>query len=291
MTSAQLHFPFFILMRSLLIVILGVLYWGPAMAFPPAPYYTLYGIVRDQVGQALTAQGAEVVLIKDGVEIGRTPITATRIDQSYELNVRMDQTRSGTALYSEKAVSAGGLFSLVVEMNGSTFYPIEVSGTLQAGSGGERTRLDLTLGTDSDGDGLPDLWEEWQLYQAGLYPAADGSWDLSQLSASGDFDGDGQSDGFEYIAGTFAGDATEVFGLEIKEKLVSHVRLEFYAITGKTYTIERSTDMLEWQRVNFATESAQNIPAVGHVAAGVGQVPVFLTPASDAKEFYRLNVR
>ena len=261
------------------------------MAFPPAPYYTLYGIVRDQVGQALTAQGAEVVLIKDGVEIGRTPITATRIDQSYELNVRMDQTRSGTALYSEKAVSAGGLFSLVVEMNGSTFYPIEVSGTLQAGSGGERTRLDLTLGTDSDGDGLPDVWEEWQLYQAGLYPAADGSWDLSQLSASGDFDGDGQSDGFEYIAGTFAGDATEVFGLEIKEKLVSHVRLEFYAITGKTYTIERSTDMLEWQRVNFATESAQNIPAVGHVAAGVGQVPVFLTPASDAKEFYRLNVR
>jgi hypothetical protein len=225
------------------------------------------------------------------VEIGRTPITANRIDQSYELNVRMDQTRSGTALYSDKAVSVGGLFSLVVEMNGSTFYPIEVSGTLEAGNGGERSRLDLTLGEDSDGDGLPDVWEQWQLYQAGQYPAADGSWDLSQISANGDFDGDGQSDGFEYIAGTFAGDATEVFGLEIKEKLAGNVRLEFYAITGKTYTIERSSDMLEWTRVNFATESAQNTPAAGHVAAGVGQVPVFLTPASDAKEFYRLSVR
>lgn len=274
-----------------LILLLSLLSTLTALAFPPAPYYTLYGMVRDQVGQTLTAEGAEVVLLKEGVEIGRTPITANRIDQSYELNVRMDQTRSGTALYSDKAVSVGGLFSLVVEMNGSTFYPIEVSGTLEAGNGGERTRLDLTLGEDSDGDGLPDVWEQWQLYQAGQYPAADGSWDLSQISANGDFDGDGQSDGFEYIAGTFAGDATEVFGLEIKEKLAGNVRLEFYAITGKTYTIERSSDMLEWTRVNFATESAQNTPAAGHVAAGVGQVPVFLAPASDAKEFYRLSVR
>jgi len=275
----------------LLLSLLSLLSSLTALAFPPAPYYTLYGMVRDQVGQTLTAEGAEVVLLKEGVEIGRTPITANRIDQSYELNVRMDQTRSGTALYSDKAVSVGGLFSLVVEMNGSTFYPIEVSGTLEAGNGGDRTRLDLTLGEDSDGDGLPDVWEQWQLYQAGQYPAADGSWDLSQISANGDFDGDGQSDGFEYIAGTFAGDATEVFGLEIKEKLAGNVRLEFYAITGKTYTIERSSDMLEWTRVNFATESAQNTPAAGHVAAGVGQVPVFLTPASDAKEFYRLSVR
>jgi hypothetical protein len=274
-----------------LILLVSLLSTLTALAFPPAPYYTLYGMVRDQVGQTLTAEGAEVVLLKEGVEIGRTPITANRIDQSYELNVRMDQTRSGTALYSDKAVSVGGLFSLVVEMNGSTFYPIEVSGTLEAGNGGERSRLDLTLGEDSDGDGLPDVWEQWQLYQAGQYSAADGSWDLSQISANGDFDGDGQSDGFEYIAGTFAGDATEVFGLEIKEKLAGNVRLEFYAITGKTYTIERSSDMLEWTRVNFATESAQNTPAAGHVAAGVGQVPVFLTPASDAKEFYRLSVR
>ena len=116
-----------------LILLVSLLSTLTALAFPPAPYYTLYGMVRDQVGQTLTAEGAEVVLLKEGVEIGRTPITANRIDQSYELNVRMDQTRSGTALYSDKAVSVGGLFSLVVEMNGSTFYPIEVSGTLAGG--------------------------------------------------------------------------------------------------------------------------------------------------------------
>jgi len=179
----------------------------------------MYGVVRDQVGQTVTAEGAEVILLKGGVEVGRTPITSSRVDQNYELNMRIDQNRSGTTFYTDKAVAAGGLFSLVVSMNGALFYPIEVSGNLTAGKGGERVKLDLTLGEDEDKDGLPDTWEAWQLYQAGLYPDANGDWDLSLIDRNGDFDKDGQSNLLEYIAGTFAGDATETFGLTIKEKL------------------------------------------------------------------------
>jgi hypothetical protein len=55
------------------------------------------------------------------------------IDQNYELQMRLDQNRSGTTLYTDRAVAAGGLFSLVVSMNGVLFYPIEVSGNLTAG--------------------------------------------------------------------------------------------------------------------------------------------------------------
>ena len=278
-------------MRSLFIVILGILYSVPAMAFPPAPYYMLYGMVRDQVGQTLSSESAEVVLLKGGEEIGRTPISSVWVDRSYELRVKIDQARSGTELYTEKAVSVGGVFSLVVEMNGSVYYPIEVSGTLQAGNGGERTRLDLTLGTDSDGDGLPDVWEEWQLYQAGMYPNAQGAWDLSQLSSDGDFDGDGQSDGFEYIAGTFAGDASETFGMEILGKANGVAELEFYAITGKAYTIESSVDMINWETVSFAVDAPGNASFSSHVAAAVGVVPAYVTPISETHEFYRLTVR
>ena len=50
---------------------------SPALAFQPAPYYTLYGMVRDQVGQTVTGQGAEIVLLKGGAEIGRMPIRPT----------------------------------------------------------------------------------------------------------------------------------------------------------------------------------------------------------------------
>jgi hypothetical protein len=131
-------------------------------AFPPAPYYTLYGTVRDQVGQTVTAEGAELIVLKGGVEIGRTPIDSTgRPDRNYELTIRIDHNRSGTTFYTDKAVAAQGLFSLVVEINGSLFYPIEVSGNLTAGKGSELVRLDLNLGEDLDGDGLPDVWEQW----------------------------------------------------------------------------------------------------------------------------------
>ena len=271
-------------------LLLLLLLASSSQAFPPAPYYTLFGVVRDQVGQTVTAEGAEVILLKGGIEVGRTPITSNRIDQNYELQMRLDQNRSGTTFYTDKAIAASGLYSLVVSMNGALFYPIEVSGNLTAGKGGERVKLDLTLGEDRDKDGLPDTWEAWQLYQAGLYQDENGNWDLSLLDKNGDFDKDGQSNLMEYIAGTFAGDATETFGLTIKEKLPESVRFEFYGITGKVYTIESSLDMKIWTRVPFAV-GAPGAGSNGYQASDVGIVSAFTAPRSSNSEFYRLSVR
>ncbi|MFN0080476.1 MAG: hypothetical protein ACKVY0_28755 [Prosthecobacter sp.] len=261
-------------------------------SFPPAPYYTIYGMVRDQVGQTITAEGAVLILLKGGVEVGRTPVnSALQLDQNYELNIRIDQSRSGTTLYTEKAIAAQGLFSLVVEMNGSQYYPIEVSGNLTAGKGGERVRLDLNLGEDLDHDGLPDVWEQWMLYQAGHFPDGNGNWPLNLLDKNGDFDHDGQSNWLEYVAGTFAGDATERFALEIKEKTPTQVRFEFYGITGKTYTIERSTDMKVWARMPFAVGGPAGASTI-YSATDVGVRAAFATPVpGGSKEFYRLTVR
>jgi hypothetical protein len=273
--------------KPLLLLLLAA---SSSQAFPPAPYYTLFGVVRDQVGQTVTAEGAEVILLKGGVEVGRTPISSALIDQNYELQMRLDQNRSGTTFYTDKAVAAGGLFSLVVSMNGALFYPIEVAGNLTAGKGGERVKLDLTLGEDKDKDGLPDVWEAWQLYQAGLSPDENGNWNLSLIDRNGDFDQDGQSNQLEYLAGTFAGDATETFGLTIKEKLAQSVRFEFYAITGKIYTIESTLDLKTWTRVPFAVGA----PGTGnnaHQATDVGVVSAFTAPRASAAEFYRLSVR
>lgn len=264
---------------------------GFTQAFPPAPYYTIYGLVRDQVGQTIKADGAVIILLKGGVEIGRTPITSgLRLDQNYELPIRIDQALGGSPLYSSKAIASNGPYSLVVEMNGTLFYPIEVAGNLTTGKGGERVRLDLNLGEDSDGDGLPDIWEQWMLYQAGYYPDEQGNWPLHLIDRDGDFDNDGLSNWLEYVAGTFAGDATEKFDLIIKEKAPAMVRFEFFAITGKTYTIEHSTDMVTWSRVPFSV----GVQAAGDTlfsATDVGVLSAFAAPTSSTKEFYRLTVR
>jgi hypothetical protein len=69
-------------------------------------------MVRDQVGQTVTAEGAVIVLLKGGEEVGRAPVSAVvGLDQNYELNMRIDQNRAGTTLYTDKAVVAQGPFS------------------------------------------------------------------------------------------------------------------------------------------------------------------------------------
>ena len=274
------------------LIAFGLSVCGPVLrAFPPAPSYTIYGIVRDQVGATLTAQGADLILVRDNVEIARTRIlSAVQGDLNYEFPISIDAARAGsTRIYAHKAVSAQGVYSLYVEMNGERFYPIEVAGTLRTGHGGERVRLDLNLGTDANRDGLPDAWQEWQLYQAGRRPGTPG-WDINLITKTGDFDGDGISNYDEYVAGTFAGDATERFELRITGKTETRVNFEFFGITGKAYTIEESADLLTWKTVPLATTTG-GTAAPFYQAVAVGRVPAEVAASPGASRFYRLTAR
>jgi len=261
-----------------------------ASAFPPVPNYTIYGLVRDQVGATLAVDGAEIILLRDNVEIGRAPIFKDlRLDSNYELNIRIDQTNAGTRVYSTKAVAPQGIYSLKIVMNGQNFFPIEASNTLRAGNGGERVRLDLSLGVDANNDGLPDAWQEWVLYQAGRRPGQAG-WDINLVTKNGDFDGDGTSNFLEYVAGTFAGDATERFELRITAKSATAVDFAFYAITGKVYGIEQSTDLSTWTAVPFALTPTGTTVTL-HKATAAGVLPVYTAVTAGASRFYRLTVR
>ncbi len=259
-------------------------------AYPPSPYYTIQGIVRDQVGNTLDVDGAEIVLLRDDEEIGRAPVTrALRPDSNYELRIRIDQNRSATRAYSPKAVPAIGLYSLAVDLGGQRYHPIEVAGDLRVGQGGERVKLDLNLGSDTDGDGLPDAWEEWQLYQLGEYPGSPG-WNLSRIDRAGDLDGDGVSNFQEYVAGTFAGDATERFELKLLSIVGETASFEFFAITGKVYKIEASTDLATWVEIPFSVTPG-GPPALFHRAADVAVLPAHAAYPAGEKRFYRLTVR
>ena len=261
-----------------------------AHAFPPAPNYTIYGLVRDQVGATLAIDGAEIILLRDYVEIGRTPIfTDLRLDSNYELKISIDHNRSDTRTYSPKAIAPQGIYSLKVVLNNQTFFPIEANSTLRVGNGGERVRLDLNLGIDANRDGLPDAWQEWVLYQAGRRPGTAG-WDINLVTKDGDFTGDGVSNWIKYLAGTYHGDVTQRFELRIVGKTASAVALEFYGITGKAYGIEESTDLKSWSAVAFAT-----VPGGATVqlfkAGGVGIQPVYVATTAGISRFYRLSVR
>ncbi len=278
------------LLAGFLVLAAAILGTSPLAAFPPAPSYVIYGMVRDQVGATLKVDGAEIVLLRDGTEIGRAAIFADlRSDYNYELSIRIDRNPSTTRVYSDKAVGAQGIYSLKVVMNGQNFFPIEASGTLRAGNGGERVRLDLNLGADANNDGLPDAWQEWQLYQMGRRSGQPG-WNINLITKDGDFDGDGTSNYLEYIAGTFAGDATERFELRMLGKSATTVNFEFFAITGKVYGIEASADLKTWTAVPLST--TVNGPTSDYYrATEVGVLPAYVAASAASARFYRLTVR
>lgn len=266
---------------------LMLLVGGPIFAFPPSPYYTLFGMVRDQSGQVLEVEGAQIVLLKGTMEISRAIITRDLVlDSNYELNIRLDATRIGTTSYTEAAITSLGTFNLAVEINQVRYYPIEARGSFTAGKGAERVRLDLNLGIDSDSDGLPDAWEMLQLYNAGS--------DINQLnllSRNDDFDNDGKSNWEEYIAGTYATDRTDVLSLKIKEflELTQQARMEFYGITSKTYTLEKTSDLKNWTRAAFSTTQTGATDTLFR-APQPGIYSIFVS-APLTSEFYRLIVR
>ena len=85
--------------------------------------------------------------------------------------------------------------------------------------------------------------------------------------------------------------STESFKLDIKEKSAAAVKFEFFAITGKTYTIERTADMKTWTPVEFNVGVAPATGAQSYQAADVRVVTAFTGPETGEKNFYRLTVR
>ena len=144
------------------------------------------------------------------------------------------------------ALKASFPFRLRVKIGQTTYLPIEMAlSSPRIGQPAQSTRLDLTLGEDSDGDGLPDAWER------ALIAALGGNLTLADIRPNDDSDGDGISNLQEYLSGTYAFDPTEGFSLELVGFTGSGNLLELLAIRGRTYTIETSSDLRRWSPVQF----------------------------------------
>lgn len=259
----------------------------PLQGLPPAPFYTLYGTVRNELGEVIDSASARVVASKGSQDVGESGLNATlRPGQNYELRTRLDHARQSTRYYSDQAIATQGIFTLAVEIDGVRHLPLQITGALTAGRGGERVRLDLTVGVDSDNDGLPDTWEQWQLQVMGVPPDENGRWDLSLINPDEDPDGDGRSNLSEYFAGTYALDRESYLELRIAEKRPGYDKLEFFAISGRVYRLERSTNLETWAPVEFSTAEQANPTAVLRASAS-GMQPIYVRNPTG-REFYRL---
>jgi hypothetical protein len=220
-----------------------------SLAYPPAPDHLFYGVVRDEMGNPLTTQSAEILLeTTSGIQLKTQVIPGLQAGVNYQLKVPMDSGITAD-LYKPTALRPTVPFRIKVRIGQTVYLPIEMKGDFaHLGQPGQRTRLDLTLGEDANGNGLPDAWER-ALLQVGGGTGA--------IRPEDDFDGDGLSNLEEYIAGTYAFDSQDGFALKINRTENQAIQLSFMAIRGRTYSIVGSADFHTWIPVQF------RIPANG----------------------------
>jgi hypothetical protein len=266
------------------IVMAGILILpGLVEAFPPAPHHTFFGMVRDELGRPIEGEKVEVLFETSSGRLVRTGVGLGLPGINYRMRVPMD---AGTTadLYSPVAMRHAMPYKIRVRVGAQVYLPIEMVGDLgKMGQPGEETLLNLTLGEDTDGDGLPDAWERALLGPGG---------NISDINPGDDTDGDGMSNLDEYISGNYAFDKEDGLKLDIVQKAEAGTVLEFMGIQGRTYTVKGSPDLKAWSDLAFQVDGEEG--EFKHVRANKVRKFRITVPSEEAGapvKFFKLMVQ
>lgn len=260
-----------------------------ALAYPPAPHHEIYGQVRDQWGNPLSTGGAQIILETDnGTRITGKITPGMGPGMNYRLTVPMDAGVTPDT-YRTTALKPLVPFRVQVRIGNATYLPMQMRGDYAIlGEPAEETRIDLTLGADSDGDGLPDAWKDMVVAMTG------GGLTREDIRPEDDIDGDGMTNLQEYIAGTYAWDSLDNLWLKILEVREQEIALEFLAIDGRSYKIWGSSNLEEWTQVDFHLPAvdAPGTHRASYFAPAVARMNVEVprSEVSDVPAFFRLQV-
>jgi hypothetical protein len=251
----------------LLIAVCALAAAGRAPAFPPAPHHLFEGMVRDEIGNPIVVTNAVVIFeTLAGSQVKTVAVPNLAPGLNYRLAVPMDAGLTADN-YQPTAARPTLAFRFKVIIGSTTYLPMELKGSYAGlGKPSETTRLDLTLGVDADGDGLPDAWERMLMDILGLNS-------LGDINPNSDDDKDGLSNLQEYLAGTYAFDPEDGFRLNVVGTGAKGPLMEFLGIRGRTYTLLESTNLQTWMPASF------RFPAEGVNAAWR-----YSYPASDVRQ-------
>jgi len=260
----------------------------PAFAYPPAPDHVIFGTVRDEKGKVLGAGEGVVIAYSGTTEIVRISTNVLGDDRTnFILRIPMDSGRMGSP-YKATALLPASPITFRVMIGSVANVPIEVSRIpFSIGTPGGRTRVDLTLGVDTDGDGLPDAWERTLIDR-------DNSGRLKTLAdvrPGDDSDNDGLTNMQEFLLGTYALDKLDGLALSIVAVENGRARLRFATIPGRTYSIKSSTDLNSWSDQEFSLGPSASAVQVSFVGSDITLVDVWAPLPPGGSAFYRIYAK
>lgn len=177
-----------------------------------------------------------------------------------------------------------------VDPYGKLYSGLVAAGDAVIGNPGVVKRLDVVLATDADKDGVADEYLEAIEYWM-LLNGIEGPYD-----PAADYDGDGQTNYQEYVAGTNPCDKLDRFSVRqmaLEEGLDGYIRLRVPVTQGRSYSLVHTPglEQPQWQPMAFAEEAGKD-PDVTHINTGsseVGYRTIFVKK-DGPQHFYKVKV-
>jgi|GEM_PF-1458864 len=208
-------------------------------------------LMADATGVATTA----FIVNFDPDLLALTDVTTGGLGANFALEYKLEEGRVAVALVRDEALAAGAgtLVYLHFTVNSGAVPGMTTPLAIADGSASGQHAVDLAwrqsvvhsngvvhvvaLTQDSDGDGLPDWWEE--LYFEGP----------TRANAALDTDGDEMTNGQEYLAGTNPLDSGSVLRVASAAFEGAGFRITFPTVDGVVYRVLRSDDLVSWVAV------------------------------------------
>jgi len=178
-----------------------------------------------------------------------------------------------------------------VDPDGRIYTGLVPAANARIGNPGERARVDVILASDANHDGVADEYVETLEYLMWING-------IAEYDANADYDGDGQSNYAEYVAGSNPFDRTDKFSVRemaMEKGMDGYVAIRVFVSQGRFYTVKTTPSLnaqeVDWKPTDFAVAD----PAAGlqgRISTGpseVGYRTIFVKK-EGRQRFWRVNV-
>ncbi len=277
--------------KYLATVALGVAFLAIAHAVDiPRLGAVYYGQILSPYGNPCSAgDGVRLSTVKTNGTVAAYVDIGSTLGPGINYRLQVDYVASGSSI-DGTSVSEGGTIHLQATLGSQ---PINIIGqTNIVVSSGVVSNMFLVLGTDVNGDGLPDEWQQMVIDAMNALGMTNAPASLAQFNANSDYDSDGVNNRNEFLAGTLpflASDYPRIqkLSLDPRGKYV----ITLFGNDGFNYQIHTSSDPMtgSWDVTQFATNGAAT--QAQSLLHGANAMQDLYFPTNGLREFIRLIVK